>query len=236
MTIPAADQAQNLDDLMEKAQEAVAGAQYFQAERLANTALQIARSQHDFDRMARIVGPLREARRQRLGQALGVATITVLDTPITEQMPIDPGCYLVQPPRVGAEARRFRQAALSRDVPVAVLCREPLTAALGLCPIVAICSSTTVRTTVDPPADPENPDLAWFVEGLEALGDWAIESIDPEMAIDRRIDAILGRLDAVLDHDRLHQCLHEACRKAHQLLSSEHPTPGSLTAKTKVKP
>ncbi len=235
MTIPAADQAQNLDDLIEKAQEAVAGAQYFQAERLANTALQVARSQHDFDGMARIVEPLREARRHRLGQALAVATITILDTPITEEMPIEPGCYLVQPPRVGAEARRFRLAALSREVPVAVLCREPLTS-LGLCPIVAICSSTTVRTMVDPPADPENPDMAWFVECLEALGDWAIESIDPEMVIDRRIEAILGRLDAVLDHDRLHQCLHEACCKAHQLLSTERPTPGSPAAKTKVKP
>ena len=50
-----------------------------------------------------------------------------LDDGVTEDMELEPGCYLVRPPLVGADARRLRLAAFEREIPVTVICREPRT-------------------------------------------------------------------------------------------------------------
>src|SRR6185503_7468160 len=166
-----------IDELMEKASESLVRTAYFEAERMAEKALLMARQDRDFERMARIVLPLQESRRQRLQLALDGGKVRPLIKPITEDMKIEKGCYLVQPPNVGADARRLRLAALAAEVPVAVLCREPLTQT-KLVPLVAISPGATIRTKVPPPRNAEHPELPWFVEALEALGDFAIESID----------------------------------------------------------
>ncbi|MHC4948099.1 MAG: hypothetical protein ACYTG1_07540 [Planctomycetota bacterium] len=207
--------AELIDDLMEKASRSLAATSYFEAERLALKGLDMARQVADYERMARIVLPLQEARRQRLQLALDTGEVSILGEPVTEESVIEPGCHLVQPPLVGADARRYRLAALAAEVPVAVLCREPHSQ-IGLIPVVAISPGTTVRTKVRPPRDAEAPDLAWFVDSMEAIGDWAIESIDPETEIFKQVDAILDRLDAIPDHEKLHQALAEACRDAHR--------------------
>jgi hypothetical protein len=202
-----------LDELMEKASEALVRTRYFEAEELAASALTLARSAGDFDRMARICMPLQEARRQRLQQALDVNRVTIVKDAVTDEMKVKPGCYLVQPPQVGADARRLRLNALARKTPIAVVCREPRTQ-LGLWPIVAICPGFSIRVKVDPPSKPEKPTMAWLVSALEALGDEAIASIDAELESDRRVDALLLRLEAHPDHEKLHQALADACRDA----------------------
>lgn len=211
MTI--ASQQKKIDDLMDKVSESLTRTAYFEAERMAAKAIGMARQEDDFERMARIVMPLLEARRQRLQQALAINKVVILDREITEEMRIDPGCYLVQPPLVGADARRFRLAALHREVPVAVVCREPLTQ-LGLCPIVAIGASGSIRTKVEPPADRDKPDMAWFAATLDDLGDFAVSRMDPELAPERKVDALLGHLDAIPEHEGLHAALERACREA----------------------
>ena len=98
-----ASQQRKIDDLMDKVSESLIRTAYFEAERMATKAMGMARQENDFERMARIVMPLLEARRQRLQQALTVKKVVVLDQEITEEMKIKPGCYLVQPPLVGGE-------------------------------------------------------------------------------------------------------------------------------------
>lgn len=205
---------QRIDDLMDKASEALSQTAYFQAERMAHKALLMAFDTGDFERMARITMPLREARRLRLQLALDVGRITILEEqPITEEMKIESGCYLVQPPCVGADSRRVRMAALQQEIPVAIICREPLTM-LRLCPIVATMPGKSYRAKIDPPDDPAAPDMAWFTMALEAIGDAAIESIDLEKPAPRRVENLLECLDAVGEHERLHQALEETCRQA----------------------
>jgi hypothetical protein len=130
----------------------------------------------------------------------------------TETDAVPPGCHLFQPPLVGADARRFRLLAQQRQVAAAILCREPVIR-MGLVPVVAIAPGATVRCKVRPPASVDRPSLEWFADALEALGDAATE-IDPELDVEKRIDALTARLDAIPDHEGLHRCLERTCREA----------------------
>lgn len=226
-----------IDALMEQAEAAMARTQWFEAERIAEKAMRLARQGADFERMARIVLPLQEARRQRYQLALDVGTITIIDASVTEETTVEEGCYLVRPPQVGADARRLRLAALQQEIPVAVVCREPLTM-LKLCPVVAIGPGVTVRTKVDPPDDADAPTLDWFVNAMEELGDAAVDELDPQMATLKRLDALLGRVEAIPDHEGLHHALAETCRIAAREAAeeAESGTPTrKRTAKTKTK-
>jgi len=204
--------AARIDDLMKRASDALSHMRYFEAERMANKALGMAREAGDFDRMARIVLPLQEARRQRYQQALDVDELVVIDQlPDEEETVLEPGCYLVTPPLVGADARRLRLTALNNDVPVAVICREP-DDQLGQIPVVAITPGRTLRTKIEPPAAEFN--VAWIAEATEQLGDFAIQTLDPELEITRRIDALVQSLDALPEHENLHMELEAACKQA----------------------
>jgi hypothetical protein len=56
------------------------------------------------------------------------------------------------------------------------------------------------------------PDLTWFLSTGEALGDAALARIDPKDPAQWRVDDLLEMLDAVPDHEKLHQALAAACR------------------------
>ncbi|MHC5004657.1 MAG: hypothetical protein ACYTJ0_16205 [Planctomycetota bacterium] len=217
------------DDLCGQAEKLLSKGRHFEAEEKAHKALTAARSAHAFDRMARIVPVLCAARRARHQQAIEVGTVTILDEAIDEDLGTEPGCYLIQPPLVGADARRLRASGLETGTPVAVVCREPITR-LGLCPIVAICPGTTVRTQIDPPEDLESPDIEWFVEALQQLGDWAISTVDSDMEPVKRVDALIERLGAVPEHEGLHEALIAACLDAHEA-STDDADSGSGNAR-----
>ncbi len=207
-----ASQARIIDDLSEKAAGALAAKRYFEAESLAAKALDTARDDDDFHRMAAVVPTLQKARTGRLELAMDVGTITILDEPFDEDVKIKPGCYLVQPPLVGADARRLRHTALRREIPAMVLCREPVIR-LGLVPFVALGSGATVRCKMRKPKDLEHPDLEWFATALEVLGEAAAE-MDPAMSLHKRINALMARVDAIPEHAGLHTLLEESCREA----------------------
>ena len=202
----------SVNSLMSKAQQALSCNHWFEAERLCARALDMARSEGDFNLMARILLPLQEARRQRMQAAFDSRKLVILDEPMGDERQLETRCYLVQPPLVGADTRRLRLLALEREVPAMFLCREPKTQ-LGLCPIVAI-GQVTVRTRIEPPKKWDKPDLAWYVEACELLGDAAIETLDRTAEPARQVDALLERLDAVPDHEKLHQVLAEVCKEA----------------------
>ena len=221
----------SVNSLMTKAQQALTRNHWFEAERMCTRALDMARNECDFNLMARIVLPLQEARRQRMQLAFDSKKIVIIDEPSAEERKLEPKCYLIQPPLVGADARRMRLLALEREIPGMFLCREPKTQ-LGLCPIVAI-GQVTVRTRIDPPKKWEKPDLAWYIAACEQLGDAAIETLDRTAEPARQVDALLERLDAVPDHEKLHQALAEVCKEAAQYYADgEAPARAAVKVRT----
>ena len=218
-------QANPIDALMDRASGALAETDYFEAATLASAGLRQARAAGDFERMARIVLPLQEARRQIREAAVDDGGRFLVRR--TGDVPDDrqPGCYLVEPPLVGMDARQLREVLFERRVPALVLAREPLTSA-GLWPIVGV-GDRVVRTRVKPPPgvrpladrvrrddNDQPPPASWFVAAEEALGDEAIAAVDPGEPAAFRIDDLLERLEAVPEHEKLHQALEAACRQA----------------------
>src|SRR5262245_1039502 len=222
------------EEPINKAAASNSRATHFDAERAAEKALAVARQDEDFARMARVVDQLLAARRQRVNSAMQTGKLMILDTPFTDTTKIERGCYLVQPPQVGSEARRLRLEAFSREIPVVVLCREPLTRTSQV-PVVAISPGSTLRTKVPPPSSAAKPDLVWFAAALEELGDWAIESLDPALAPIRRIDALLDAIDALPDHIGLHDALKEACQKAAAMQAAGGDASDRPPSKSKIK-
>lgn len=202
-----------VETLVRQANEAIEQSAWFDAEAAASKAMSSCRARTDWNTMIDLAGILRDARAGRRSSSLVKGTVRILDEDIPEDMEFTAGRYLIQPPRVGADARRVRLQCIEDEIPVLVVCREPTTAT-GLVPIVAIAPGTTVRTKVKAPSNERKPTAAWFQSALDALADAAMERIDPAQDVERRIDAILGCLDAVPDSDPLHDMLADACREA----------------------
>ncbi|XHC25540.1 MAG: hypothetical protein ACFHWZ_04155 [Phycisphaerales bacterium] len=148
-----ASKSEKIDQLMEQASAALAKTEYFECERLALEALNTAFEAGDFERMARIVLPLQEARRQKRLEALECSTVIRLNEAdqelLQEDEQVEAGCYLFEPLLVGADGRDLRERANQQGVPVLVVVREPRTS-VGEWPIVMI-GPQTVRTKVRPP-------------------------------------------------------------------------------------
>lgn len=214
MEAPATARASHaaVDDLMSQAEEALRKSRWFEAERHALRALTLARRSENWEAMARIVLPLQEARRLRLGKAFDTKRITIVDNATQHPEATAPGCYLLQPPLVGSDARRLRLSALRHEICAAVLCREPMSQR-KMWPLVAI-GGVTIRVQVQPPKNPKKPTLDWFIGAMEELGDAAIASIDTGLDLDRQIDCVMACLDSIPDHEKLHQLLGEMCRRA----------------------
>lgn len=229
--------ANAVDALMERASQALAETRYFDAADLCEQALMDARALDDFGRMARICLPLQEARRWVRQEALDAGRVTVVASKADLGDPATgpaPGCYLVQPPMIGLDARLLRDAAWAARIPVAVLAREPLTRD-GLWPVVGV-GHRVARARVEPPAcvgrwtrgDGDRPmtgdritgpiSAEWFAAAGEALGDAAVVEArasaqpgDPPAWV---VDDFLDYLPACPDHEKFLQALAEACRAA----------------------
>ncbi|HMN42655.1 MAG TPA: hypothetical protein PKE29_17580 [Phycisphaerales bacterium] len=232
-----AERANKIDAMMDQASRALVSRDYFGAEKLALSALRRAHHDADYERMARIILPLQEARRQKREMAFDTKRVFVVDGEIPHGRGLVSGCYLVTPPRVGADGRMLRDAADEKRAPVFVLVREPPTRD-GLWPIVAV-GPVTVRAKVGPfvappPPAPKAsakgkargekgapaasaagvPSVRWFVAAGEALGDEAIGQVCVTLPAAVRVSALMDRLESVPHHEKLHQRLEEACREA----------------------
>ena len=203
--------AEGVPDLMERAETALRRRAWFEAERLPTKALSIARAADDLDAMARTLLPLQEARRQRLSEAFEAKKVRLLAEAPNEQTQVAPGIHLVEPPLVGADARRLRLHALGQGVAVEGVCGGPGTG-LNEWPIGAN-GAVNVPTRMDPPRKPSAPTPSWMAKALEQLGDAAIANLDPGMDLLKRIDHLLNCLETHPDHEKLHQGLAELCRE-----------------------
>ncbi len=228
-----AERATKIDAMMEQASRALVGRDYFAAEKLALSALRRAHHDADYERMSRIILPLQEARRQKREMAFDAKKVFVVDGELPHGRGLVAGCYLVCPPRVGADGRMLRDMADEKKVSVFVLVREPVTRD-GLWPIVAV-GPVTVRTKIEPyvPAPAKAsaakgkgktekgaasavpvPPVKWFVAAGEALGDEAIGQVAVTLPAAARVDLLMDRLESVQHHEKLHQRLEEACKDA----------------------
>lgn len=231
--MPVKEGSNPIDRLMDRASVALVKTSYFEATRLAKDALSKAHAASDFERMARIILPLQEARRQKRQLAVdagNAGAVMVFHDPrfLRDAAPELPaGCYLLQPPLLGVDARNLRDEFEARNVPALILCREPLTKDL-LWPIVSV-GRVSLRTRIAPhtpltrveksitkdayTGDPPPP-ITWFEAAAEAIGDAAIAKLKPEDPAAWRVDDLMNNLDAHPDHEKLHQRLEEACRQA----------------------
>lgn len=228
-----------IDQLMERASRALAETRYFEAVRDAGNALRRARSAGDFERMARICLPLQEARRQIRQSAESAGRVRLISHAADVPRPLEPGCYLIQPPMIGADARVLRETGFRSRVPVSVLAREPLTRKL-LWPLVGV-GEISVRVQIDPPAPLERVEghitkdgfdgdvsIDWFAAAGEALGDAAIEQAAADLHPHWLVDELLDALEAVPEHERLHQSLADACRAAEGVAEPKGRRPSPL--------
>jgi hypothetical protein len=206
-----------IDELMEKASAALLSTDYFECQRICLKALDRARHRHDFERMSRICLPLQESRRQIRQMALDAGLRAVLKQLPTAGSRLEPGCYLLEPPRIGIEARIIRELGDRQRTPVMVMAREPLTKS-GKWPIVGVGEgqpfAISIRVQVAPPDLNPLPSVEWFLSTHEKLGDAAIAKVDPRWPADHRVDDFLEMLPAVPEHEKLMQALAAACREA----------------------
>ncbi len=214
-----------VDQLMESATAALTSGRYAEAERLAQDALQEAHQASDYERMARVLLPLEEARRLRRQEAADVKkvhrikTTEELEAYLTGNKAIKPGCYLLEPPAlVGNDGRELRERALAEDVSAFVIVHEPKTR-LNKWPIVAV-GPEIVRTFVDPP---KRIDVQWMMQTGEALGDYALAGSDPAADAAVRAERLFDLLATVMDHDKMHQALMDACNAAHAEILAAPP-------------
>ena len=226
---------------MEDASSALLSMDYFGVVKISRRALEKARAAGDFERMARILLPLQEARRQIRQLACDAGPVAIL-TRRPKPSELRPGLYLVQPPMIAVEARDVRDTADARAIPVMLLCREPMTRA-GRWPLAAVTSgglvdTVTIRAQVEPPAgvrpthdqpgagptrddNTAVPPTQWFEAAAEVLGDAAIARVQAQHPASWRVDELLLYLHAIPDHEKLHQALMRACRDA--MLEGEAP-------------
>lgn len=238
-----AQQVRRIDQLMDHASRDLVAMKYFDAETACLQALERAYVIRDYERMARILLPLEECRRQKRDLAFDTGAVHIVAGQLPAPGKITPGMYLVCPPRVGIDGRELRERADRRKVPAIVVVREP-TSRDGLWPVVSI-GPVTVRTKVPPPtppappkpsrskkqrpappaAPPETletglppgepmPTPAWFLHANEAIGDAAVSTAIEETRAGIRVDLLMARLTAHPDHEKLHQVLADACRAA----------------------
>ena len=218
----ASTRSRSLHGNIAKARQALADGRSFEAERIALETLEGARTCDDFAVMAEVVPVLKSARALRWEAALAVdGQIHILESKPDEETIVEPGCYLIEPPLVGADSKNLRLAAFAQEVPVLTVCREPLTD-LKLRPIVAI-GRITVRARVLPSEDDARPDLDWYLAALNELGESAIDSLDTGALVTKQIDGLMDRLDSIPDHAGLHDALEALCRHAAEDAARDAP-------------
>jgi len=201
---------EKIETLVERAMSAHGGGDWYEAERFACEAMELAYKCVDFTRMGAAVEALLECRLSRREEALASEAMYAFDHAIGEDdYELAEGCWLIEPPRVGADGRDLREMASREKIAMVAVCREPETM-LGQWPLVAV-GPVVVRTKVRPPSE-ITP--SWFVEAIEALAQSAIGDVDPESSAIDRVEELLLRVQAIPDSEALHVALLDACREA----------------------
>ena len=212
--------------ILDSAREAASGDDYVGARAEAHIALTRARRAREFGLMVdasaiylRACEMVVERAHAAGDGALIIARGADAPDPLVE------GCYLLQPPMIGADATRLRDAAFAGGLAVRALAREPLTRE-GKWPVVAV-GDVIVRAHVDPPVPLERVEgvitkdeypgpapLDWFHGAIDALGREALASLNEEDPAQHRVDDLLELLTTIPDHSGIVGALRDACEDA----------------------
>ncbi len=217
-----------LQRLLDESLQAGASGDWVGACVAALDAIYNARQRLDFAGMSRAIAAYRKACAeviQEAERAGGGAMIIARGADAPD--PLRAGCYLLQPPMIGADAARLREAAFAGRLPVRVLAREPMTRD-GHWPVVAV-GDVIVRTKVVPPeqlervegaitkdAYPGPAPLDWFRAAIESLGETALSRLDADEPAQHRVDDLLEILSALPEHPSVLDALESACAEAQE--------------------
>lgn len=215
----------NLDAMMDNASRALVAMDYLECERLCVQAQVMARDAEEWTYYARIALPLQESRRQRRMIAaegtIRVGTSDLKDAPINWLERVTPGCLVVTPPHTPEQAAQLHQMAHQRRLHVEVLYARPGESSWRLATFTGRAAECDVPSPpheclhrwLSDPADARRQDAAdWFIDATEALGDAMIAGITEPEGTRSRIAALEACLDALPDHEKLHQRLTDAAR------------------------
>ena len=218
-----------LDDIMQRASDALAHMDYLACEALCLEALHEARRRGDWPYYARILLPLQEARRQKRMIAaegairLGTADLARPEPAWLASMPAG-GCVLLSPPHTPDDAIALAQAANEKRMCIELLLAERA----GDAQTWTLRSFQGPLVRCDVPAPPHewrerwlDPAAArrgdvtvadWFLDAAESLGDVALAKVDLALPPAERLARLEAMLPVVQDHELLHQRLGDAAR------------------------
>lgn len=177
-----------IDQIMERASQELVRTHYLACERLCLEAMELARETKDFERYARILLPLQEARRQRRQVAIEAGVFVLTGERQIPEAILDEhrgGCLLlVSPPYTLEDERAVRRLALER----------------GLLVEAMLFDQESLRQS--------------FEQQMERIGDAALAAIPRDRPPTEQVDMLAAVLDRVGDHEIAHQRLAEAARRA----------------------
>lgn len=224
-----------IDGLMERASAALAVMDYAQCEALCVEALGRARLNKDWVAFQRVLLPLQEARRQKRQAAidgpilLGTRERADLGSLVEGKTS---GCAVLTWPYNAGDAGELHEWAAAKRVPFEVLFADNA-------PDESVWNVTSHRLPdlrvalpapkaewvgvwTDPLSIPPPTPAHWFMRASEALGDAAITKIDADAPAESPtdLDRLLGTLESLMqavgDHELLHQRTAQAARALHE--------------------
>lgn len=245
----------SIDANMELASAKLVERDYFTCEKLCAESLAAAFAARDYQQMARILMPLQEARRQRRQLAEDADRVVTIGRESPTEDQLGPAIYLIKPPRVAAEGRALREHLDRLQIPAIILTREPTTLAgkipvVSIGPVTlrehlappppeqpptnatlaprgrTPAAATQTLEKADPMRCAEDLPIWWLLWAVEQLGDGAIaDAIRDAKPGLRRVEQLYLSLQALPEHDKLHQVLAEACLEAARLPAEPTPAP-----------
>lgn len=216
---------------MERASQALAAMDYPACEQACLEALRRARQARDWNGYARILLPLQEARRQRrLIAAEGFIRLGTSDLEGPDHdwsATFAAGCILVTHPHTAPHAVGLIAALRQQHKHAQVLLADNIldaprwVIASPLQPLLRVELAAPPTTWTDRWLSPRQVrDLGepgpddYFLDAAEALGDAAMAQVASPLGSVERIEQLEQFLEAVSDHEILHQRLGEAARAA----------------------
>jgi len=177
-----------IDRMMEQASQALVARDYLQCEKLCLDAMQLSRQQSDYERYARILMPLQEARRQRRQIASDAGVFVLSGRRLQPQSILRrhrAGCLLlIDPPYSEDDEKALRDAAVRRRLYVEIM-----------------------RLSVDQMR-------STYLTVMEDRGDAALATVTDNATPTEQVAALEQIMQRVGDHEIAHQRLAEAARRA----------------------
>lgn len=184
--------------------------QWFKDSRASKIKIVKARKNNDWAMLKSAIVLLQNANKVRVALTKNGKRVQILETHEDVDLVVNDGKYLMRPPLVGRNAADLQTALDQKGVSCIVLCREPKTQ-LGFCPIVTLGDTTTVRSQVGEPTNPNKPTVKWFDFATEELGRTVLDKKDTFATNDRKLDYLLGHLSAVPACGGLYFAIVEIC-------------------------